>query len=1513
MFGIRRSVAMAATAATVVGIAVALSNTAPADAVAPPTSTTVRASVHDATGAESPTGGGNSQITGNGRFDVFVSTSQLDPSIGPGLCACQPQHANQAVYVRDLKTGRTSIVSYGIVTKPNTETGVTGPANGDSNYPSISADGRYVSFVTDATNIPGADRQQQAVVVCDRGPVAADGTYAEPKDGADPGTDQRCVQVTTLTTPLNQNGWPHLSADAGRIVWADQAGESPTSAVRTVALAHGAGGVLIAPDQQSIQQLPEPADGFPGTGRTSYIEPQISADGNWVVADATDENTLTDGIVEASLAQNPIVVRRVDYLGTANNNAGLPLPTWVGNDDIPVDHPSVSGDGSTLAFDANYSPTFDGYPDVYVTTVDTAGFAAAKYSPALPAFVESGAYADGTARAGDGAFPTVTADGTYLAFVTDRAGMFVGDSGPLTDTSCLGEPYVDFAALAPPPGTQTKNRTACQVVQRDLRQDVQRRAGSVPLTPAALASPGTTSNCGPTKKAACAGNGDSENPVSLSDDGNHVGFDSTASNLVAGDKNLPTAGPLNGVDAFVRSWAPQVTAIIPPFGAVAAGQTPTAHLVITSTGVGTVSIGDNVSTKYNVTISGPGADAYTAVGSTCYYHPPLRNGDSCTVDIQFAPTDDHSDYTATATVHASDNTTVLATVPLTGTGTRTPPAKLPPSSIVRTTRTNTGAQAPTGGNQSMVSGNGRWDVFVSPDNLAGIVNDGRRNVFVRDLANPTNTVQISVGNKKVGTDPTKATIPDGTAPNGPSANPSISADGRFVAFTTLASNIVAEPPSESQTENVVVVCDRDPSGAKDSHGDPELDRPGPTGAPAHRCYAVYSSLFTQNPNAVSTDAQPRLSADGTHITWPESDSASSNAAAGNVWVATVSSLHGALHAPSSLVQVKIDTASPGLGAFVAHTSEEGTLQPDLTSPSLTDDGSHVIFVAAATSPYYYAPDGPYAIVENDLTSSPQASLRLDVAPDGKGYLGDVPNPGSDDSYPYFGVGQPATSGSGAEVAFTYGTNASEVADNTIVYVAKLGATKVTSSIASLDNNGNTAQGFSPTLSGDGRYLAFVTDGLNMHDGADGPLGSCRSTVRNRGQCEIVAKDLVSATDTHNHLVSYDALPNDCSDPSVGCAANGPSTNPSMDAIGSEIGFDSQADDLVAGDTNTDDGDPAEDAFVHTWRPTLTAGTVDFGKVALKQHKDAVLTLTAGGFGPLAPGAIPITGPNAGDFTRTASTCTSAVLHAVVPAASGNACAITVRFTPAAKGTRTADVAVDTRVGGYARLDPLLVRTLTGVGTVALRVAGAGVTAAPNPVEFGSPLPQNPTTRTVTITNPGGSTLTVTGATVHDGAVPGSSVDYTVDLSGCAGGVEPGKTCTITVTFTGTRVGDRSGVLVITSDGATGTTNIPLHATIGAPAVTTNPAVTPPGRVISVSGTGFGPNQLVDLTFSGMSSHVPAKTDGSGAFTLPGFVLLPNGTLGPHTLVARTSPTISATVQVLVVLGSVQGPLLVTRR
>ena len=82
----------------------------------------------------------NSAISGDGRFVAFVSAAT-------NLVTGDNNNAAD-IFVRDRQAGTTTRVSV-------TSTG--GQANGASSDPAISADGRYVAFVSRATNLVAGD------------------------------------------------------------------------------------------------------------------------------------------------------------------------------------------------------------------------------------------------------------------------------------------------------------------------------------------------------------------------------------------------------------------------------------------------------------------------------------------------------------------------------------------------------------------------------------------------------------------------------------------------------------------------------------------------------------------------------------------------------------------------------------------------------------------------------------------------------------------------------------------------------------------------------------------------------------------------------------------------------------------------------------------------------------------------------------------------------------------------------------------------------------------------------------------------------------------------------------------------------------------------------------------------------------------------------------------------------------------------------------------------------------
>ena len=107
-----------------------------------------------------------------------------------------------------------------------------------------------------------------------------------------------------------------------------------------------------------------------------------------------------------------------------------------------------------------------------------------------------------------------------------------------------------------------------------------------------------------------------------------------------------------------------------------------------------------------------------------------------------------------------------------------------------------GGNSPNGPSQIAsfsASSDGRYVAYSSEaDNLVGGDTNAFRDIFVRDLATATNWL-ISVG-------------PGGGGANGTSYEPSISGDGRYVAYTSSATNLVA---GDANKATDVLVCDRE--------------------------------------------------------------------------------------------------------------------------------------------------------------------------------------------------------------------------------------------------------------------------------------------------------------------------------------------------------------------------------------------------------------------------------------------------------------------------------------------------------------------------------------------------------------------------------------------------------------------------------------------------------------------------------------------------------------------------------
>lgn len=245
-------------------------------------------------------------VSGDGRYVVFTTLAdRLTTSDTNRACD---------VLVRDLWNGTNALVSV------NTN-GTSG--NGSSHNAVISADGRFVAFLSAATDLaPNVTNIMSNVYVCDV------------QTGA-----------TTLAS-FNANGAagagsaanPSISSD-GRFI----AYESSATGIASAADSNFRSDVFVFDRLEGTNILVSAIRGFNQTGNSASSNPLISPDGKWVVFESRAGNLTTNGL-------GPSITRiYLRDLATRETFLVSPLTqdAWLGS------RFQISGDSETLAYSVN--------------------------------------------------------------------------------------------------------------------------------------------------------------------------------------------------------------------------------------------------------------------------------------------------------------------------------------------------------------------------------------------------------------------------------------------------------------------------------------------------------------------------------------------------------------------------------------------------------------------------------------------------------------------------------------------------------------------------------------------------------------------------------------------------------------------------------------------------------------------------------------------------------------------------------------------------------------------------------------------------------------------------------------------------------------------------------------------------------------------------------------------------------------------------------------------------------
>jgi Tol biopolymer transport system component len=495
---------------------------------------------------------------------------------------------------------------------------------------------------------------------------------------------------------------------------------------------------------------------------------------------------------------------------------------------------------------------------------------------------------------------------------------------------------------------------------------------------------------------------------------------------------------------------------------------------------------------------------------------------------------------------------------------------LTPAGSVRATPGNTtrvsvasdGTQANGGSFTPSISADGRYVAFASiAVNLVSGDTNGVQDIFVHDRqTGQTTRVSVASG---------------GAQANGPSYDPSISADGRYVAFASLATNLVS---GDTNNTGDIFVHDR---------------QTGQT---------TRVSVATGGGQANGNSSNPSISADGRYIAF---DSNASNLVSGDTNNTGDIFVHDRQTGATTRVSI-------GPGGTQAN---RGSL-----APSISADGRYVAFHSDATNLVSGVTNGTTHIFVHDRQTG--ATTRVSVASDG--------TEGNSLSI------RPSISADGRYVAFqSIATNlgCTNGTQHIFVHDRQTGQTTCVS-VASDGTEGNSGSN-DPSISANGRYVAFQSQANNLVSGDTGFITDIFIHDRQTGVTTRVS-------------IAFD-----------GTEANNVSSAPSISADGRYIAFESDASNLVDGDTNS-----IQDIFVHD-REDNTAPTV--------------VSITRADPNPTSAASVrftvtfsePVTGVDASDFALTTTGSLSGMSVTSV-SGSGNTYSVTVS-TGTGTGTLRLDV------------------------------------------------------------------------------------------------------------------------------------------------------------------------------------------------------------------------------------------------
>jgi Tol biopolymer transport system component len=352
---------------------------------------------------------------------------------------------NSDIFIKDLQTGNTQRIALG-------SNGTQG--NGASSFPSISTNGRYVAFESNASNLVDGDTNSSTdIFITDvqtgttkRISTATDGTQGNSFSLNPPsisgngnfvafqssasnlvsgdsnnsydifvkdvqiGTTQRISVATDGTQGNGDSRGPSFSGNGNFVAFQSSASNLVSGDT------NGKSDIFIRNLQTNItQRISAATDGTQGNGDSSSAS--LSADGRYVVF-MSDASNLVSGDTNG---KSDIFAR--------NLQTGITQRISVASDGTQGNsgssHPSLSADGRSVVFVSNASNLVsgdtNGKSDIFVRDLQTG------------ITQRISAASDGTQGNDNSNLPSISGDGSYVAFYSVASNLVSGDTNNISD------------------------------------------------------------------------------------------------------------------------------------------------------------------------------------------------------------------------------------------------------------------------------------------------------------------------------------------------------------------------------------------------------------------------------------------------------------------------------------------------------------------------------------------------------------------------------------------------------------------------------------------------------------------------------------------------------------------------------------------------------------------------------------------------------------------------------------------------------------------------------------------------------------------------------------------------------------------------------------------------------------------------------------------------------------------------------------------------------------------------